>query len=628
MKQVRMLGAVLVVAGMMPFCGVGEVVVGAEDFESYLSGPWSASEAPEANPGTWYNGDNASPLLISIVDDGTETNQELQADFNLSDTWQAGLTYELSCTGNDSIYIEDYSMDFYLHIAPESLAILTNGNTLVMNLRDPDNSLCGSSYYVADYDPGYSNAVSGGTITIPLGSGGLASGTTVPMDGSVTNWQVGFRIDSSHSASNLPLTVVLDDMVVSYVEPPFLNTVWAPVGVTTNDPLLTATVADGTLEVDSICLYVDGSLMASNQVAGGSSVNTISYSWTGAPGGVHEGMVVVTADSYAETNRWTFQIPAEALPPATNILQLFSFNIEGSNPDDANLNPAPNDRHSVSNGFVAAAPSLGSNVWNNLMFVNAWYIWNPWNHPLTDANGETNSQCIFSIQVDNSPVGAYINAPWTWNGELNDFVSGTSTGDTMWPVWLGDAITDLDLYVDSLNPDAKYDLYMYFTSPNSANTNKTTYTVVEGTTAQPVASLTSSWAPLQMYGPTNFVAGTNYVVITSVAPTENGRITVNVSGSNKAGICAMQIAMRDDGGPIGPVGPTVDPDIQSIELADGMVTLLWVSETNVSYSVLSSSSLSTTNWITLTNGIPGGGAETSASVPAVSDQEFFRIMGE
>lgn len=625
MKRKTIAMTAVLALGAMAISSSGAVVVGSEDFESYLTGNWNAITAPNANPATWYNGDNASAISISIVDE-IATSQELQLDVNLQDSWQVGVTYELSCSNNASIYIDDYSMDFYLRIPPASLTNLTNASSLVMSIRDPNDTSRGSAYNVASYDPGYTNTQSGGVITIPLDTGGLASGSTMPMDGSVTNWQIEFRIDSNKSTNSLPITIAIDDMVVTYTEPPFLNTTWSPVGLTTNDPVVSATVYDGTKEVDSLMLYLDGGLVASNTYAGGSISNTISYNWIGAPGGIHTGAVVaVAADSFAETNSWTFTIPLPPPAPATNILQLFSFNLEGSNPGDPYLNPVPNDKHSVSNGTLGAAPSLGSNIWNNLMFVNAWYIWDPWNHTLAEASGGSNA-CIFSIQLgDNGAVGTYINSPWNWNGELNNFVASTATAQTMWPVWLGETVTDLDLYLDGLDSSATYDLYMYYTSPNSLNTNTTTYTVEEGSAPSPAATLISSWDPLTGIGgsPTNYVEGVNYAVITKVSPTAGGRITVNVSGSNKAGIAAMQVAMRNDGGPI---GPTVDPDIQSMTMAGGMVTLMFDSESGFIYTVNSKSNLTDTSWTAVTN-VTGAGATTSAEVPASSDAEFFMIEG-
>ena len=74
-------------------------------------------------------------------------------------------------------------------------------------------------------------------------------------------------------------------------------------------------------------------------------------------------------------------------------------------------------------------------------------------------------------------------------------------------------------------------------------------------------------------------------------------------------------------------GPTVVPNIVSFAVSGGTASLTWDSETGVTYTILNASGLDDSTWTEVTNGIPGAGARTGVSVPAVLDQEFFKVQG-
>ena len=77
-----------------------------------------------------------------------------------------------------------------------------------------------------------------------------------------------------------------------------------------------------------------------------------------------------------------------------------------------------------------------------------------------------------------------------------------------------------------------------------------------------------------------------------------------------------------------PDGPTLDPDIQSIIVSGGTVTLEWLSELGVTYSIMQKTSMADSDWTAVKTDIAGGESNTvdSVSVSGV-DQEFFIIEG-
>ena len=75
-------------------------------------------------------------------------------------------------------------------------------------------------------------------------------------------------------------------------------------------------------------------------------------------------------------------------------------------------------------------------------------------------------------------------------------------------------------------------------------------------------------------------------------------------------------------------GSSLQPDIQSISVADGTVTLRWTSENGATYSIMQKSSLGG-SWTAVKTGISGSDSSTTDSVDVSGDdQEFFQIQGE
>jgi hypothetical protein len=106
-----------------------------------------------------------------------------------------------------------------------------------------------------------------------------------------------------------------------------------------------------------------------------------------------------------------------------------------------------------------------------------------------------------------------------------------------------------------------------------------------------------------------------------LAYTTTPRGTLNTGTEYATGDRTFLVALT---GPA--VGPTVTPNIQSIVVSGGSATLVWDSESGINYGILSKSGLAGGSWVEVTN-VAGTGASTMATVPAVSDQEFFKIEG-
>lgn len=76
------------------------------------------------------------------------------------------------------------------------------------------------------------------------------------------------------------------------------------------------------------------------------------------------------------------------------------------------------------------------------------------------------------------------------------------------------------------------------------------------------------------------------------------------------------------------VVPTVDPDITSITVAGGSATLEWISEPEVTYSILQKSNLSVGDWTPVKSNIVAISTNTVDSVPVSGSVEFYQIKGE
>ncbi len=573
------------------------IEVGAEDFESYATGTWNSVTYPNPNPAL---GGGAQSAVI--VDSGSTNGLELQVDGNLSNQWSSGVTFDMDLSGlNKSKNIDDYTVTVLVRFDDGSQDLSNTGFEMTIYNKDEDTQ--GNIYNFGNFDSTGLDAIRAGSVarvfSIPLGViDARPYGKDDPMDPSSVNWRLWFGANNNLAANDKPITFTIDDIIVSYTKPTFLNPSYAPVGITTNDPLMTATVIDGTSEVDTMELYLDGALVASDIYAGGSTTNTISYAAVGASGGSHTGAVVYAdAGTNVATNVWTFIVPSTPLPPSTNPLELYNINIAGC---------ANNGIRPVPDGVVLAAPSTGgSNLWNNASSPNA-----PWGNPglLTLAGANEGSSNTVGFETGGS---GWWDGPQSWAGYFSEF---TALSNTIWGATVGDSDLGWTRFT-GLDTNATYDVYVYWTW--NRNDDARTYNLTVGTANMPQLTLDSDRASV-VANPTNYLEGTNYVVFTAVTPNASGTIQIEPNYS-----CAWQLVKRGpDAG-----GPTVDPDILTVSMSGGMLSLLWNSENGVTYKVLGKSKLTDASWTEVTNGIPGAGATTSISVPVGSSQEFFMIEG-
>jgi hypothetical protein len=574
--------------------------VGFEGFEAYPFGKWNASAATAANPVPYNNSGKTAPTATIVDDNGT--NQMLRLAMNLDGAWQQGMYFNIGMNGaNPSRDINDYVLQFNMHVTTNSIP---NLGSFSLHIYDANNSLVGSSYNIATFDPGLAD----GVVTIPLKDvAGLATGAVKPMDGSASTWRLFFLVGGSGTAGDQPIQVDLDNMVVKYAKPPFLNETMSPQVLANEDPTVSATVYDGTEEIDNMTLYLDGVAVTNASFAGGSTTNTISYDWIGAPLGWHTGMVVAaSATLYAETNVWTFAINGTPEPISNNPLDLFNINFAGFSGDSAD------NQYPVSDGTIAAAPSLGSNSWNNLLY-NIYY-W-PGNAQTIVGSGGTNA---ITCEVMDSSVVRQMQIPYSYSGDYYSFAQAAT--NTIWPVTLGGTPINADLQLSGLDPAATYDLYLYYVNPGNADPATTTYTLTTGSSQILVARLTSTRDSLFVSGSYtnlgNYVKNENYVVIPGISPSAGGIIGINESGG-PGGISAMQLVKRGVNIP--------QPIIKSFIMSGDTSFLTWGSTNGMTYSVLGTTNLVDGPWVEVTNGIPGTGSDVWVDLPATSGQQFFKV---
>ena len=573
------------------------IEVGSEDFESYTVGIWDSATYPDPNPAL---GGGAQSALI--VDSGNTNGLELVIDGNLSNQWSTGIQFYMDLNGyNESTHVSDYTVSFRARFDDYTQDLGNMGFEMI--LWNPAVGAQGNSYQMGTVAPTELANMQAGemwvTYTIPLDAADERPySKTEVFDPSATQWQFQFAANNNLETNDKPVTFTIDDVFVSYTEPVFINPSYAPVGVTTNDPVLTATVLDGTSEVDTMVLYMDDAVVASNSFSGGSTTNTISYAAVGAAGGSHSAQVVYwDAGTNIATNVWSFIVPAPPIAPTTNAVALWNVNMAGC---------VNNGIRTVTNGLVLAAPtSGGSNLWNNAYGPDA-----PWSSPnmtLSAAN-EDNLDTV-GIEFENSN---WNDGPQSWAGYFDEF---TALSNTIWGATQADNDNGIVRFA-GVDTNETYDVYVYWTW--NRNDDAKTFNVIEGICNLPMLTMAPDRAAL-IANPTNYVEGENYIVFTSIEPDESGNIAIQSSYS-----CAYQLVMRGEGG--GPVGPTIDPTIKSFSVSGDMVHLYWDSENDVTYSVKSKSNLRGGAWVTVTN-VPGAGATTSTTVPLSGDTEFFMIEG-
>jgi hypothetical protein len=440
-------------------------------------------------------------------------------------------------------------------------------------------------------------------------------------DLSVPQLKMQFYVAATQATNSTPFNYALDNIAVKYDEPKFLNPSGTPVKTTlTQAPTVTGTVIDGLNEVTTMMLYLDEDMVASNSTyAGGSNTNTISFTAAGltAEGTLHSAQVVAmdATGTNSVSYSWSFRVyDGGAAAPETDPVALYNINIAGSTDGNvAYYSP-------VTNGLVAVAPSMGSNNWSNVEYRNPWWYGGfVFGDTISESSGMSAYTNTVAYQmVSGTAQGLYCAFGWDPPTKIDDYsrLAGTLFGAAM-----GRASADMNFELRNLDDNARYDLYLYFTCPDSTVPATTTqYSLMSGVAASTQASLVSSldllFDSLSAYT-NNFVQGTNYVIITDISP-EGGKIGFNATGdSNGGGVSAMQLVRRQ------PLAVFV-PEILSFSATTGTATLQWNSKAGINYHVMHKSSLADPTWTSMTNVI-GTAGTTSVSVPAASSQEFFQI---
>ncbi len=385
--------------------------------------------------------------------------------------------------------------------------------------------------------------------------------------------------------------------------PPFRVTVSPAAGSALPGPTnitLSAEIVEWDSEFDSAALYLNDALVASDNTPSGDGTNLLSYAAGELAVGSYTGKVVATGvnPSAMVTNEWTFEILSTPSPTASKLW---------------NINMAGNEYASqtVTDGTVIRAPSTGLDQWNNLI--------SPYD---SGAGGDTNENTWLptnALEIVDASGGNPIGLKWT--GTDQDWNVEPTPADELFIGYFGSSGFNSTMEISGLDPDSKYDIYVYFTWGWSANA-WINYTVTEGGGAITNRTLKPNNANVDSGTYSDIVRGENYVVFTQLSPSLTGNIHINAI-SDDGGWSALQIAE------VSGTGPTVNPAIQSISVADGTVTLQWASETGVSYSILRKIHLTDGSWSVVTNNISGGDPTTTDAVPASgADAEFYIIEGQ
>jgi hypothetical protein len=362
---------------------------------------------------------------------------------------------------------------------------------------------------------------------------------------------------------------------------------------------LSAEIIEWDSEFDSAQLYLNGLPVVSNNTPSVDGTNLISYAAGELAIGSYTGKVVATGlnPSAAVTNEWTFEV----IPtPSSVALKLWNINMAG-NEFAYSI---------VADGTVVRAPSLGSDLWNNLISPyddgtggdTNEYTWLPTNNlTIVDANGV-------------NPIGL------KWTGTDLDWFMEPTPLDALFIGYFASAGFDNTMEISGLDPGSKYDIYCYFTW--GWNENWMTYQITEGSGVSTDLWYFAEQDNVMSGTYSNLVRRQNYVVFTQLSPSPAGNIHINAT-SPDGGWSGLQIAE------VPAAGPTVNPVIHSMSISGDMITLQWASETTVNYGIMRKTNLNEPSWTMVTNNIAGEDPTTTESVQASgADEEFYRIEGQ
>lgn len=419
-------------------------------------------------------------------------------------------------------------------------------------------------------------------------------------------------------------------------QPPWDSITTSPTGVVLGDSqTLEAVILENFSIVDgATTLYLDGVDTGATINRSLAPTSTISFAATGLSHGVHTGKVVVVGDpSGLETNEWTFTTLVESTIP-TALVHHWDFD-DGSGSTVADLIGSANGTIIGTNhAWIAGGLDLfgggGSQDWNpggatngigsyvdlpngiisslgNAVTFEVTYIsetTNGWWQRVYDF-GESTGGENYSMPWVGSPYeggGKYVFlTPWAGNGtrlavstnsppgEVSPLQSGDqNVGNLTHVVWVYDADGKMaKLYQNGVLVDSQLAVNWPLSNLNDVN----------------------NWLGRAQYGDDLFNGKLYDMRI------YNGIMT------------AAEVAVRYD--EESSVGPTVDPDIESIVMSAGSALLTWTSESGVTYTIMSKTALTDPTWTTNKSGIASAGdGTTSDSVTATADAEFYQIKGE
>ncbi|MBN2163395.1 MAG: hypothetical protein JXR25_17310 [Pontiellaceae bacterium] len=407
----------------------------------------------------------------------------------------------------------------------------------------------------------------------------------------------------------------------------------------TNTHFLIAAREDG-LDVDALA-FVTADLPVTDAMLNPS--NTTVEVWP--VGGIPEGQ---TADSTplieayflhgagsVDTNAIAMTLDGSSVTTYTTAYTNFITTVSYTPADELAL-----DVTHTASVVVATSPG-GSFVTNEFMF----YV----GYPITYVDVTTNNTLMAT--TNSGPVGAGI-----------PFETVSTNGVSLWRVrtdfGVGESVTN-EPAADDYDPpySGEHSVYeshggsdcprlkttMYVSETNTYNVY--TYLWDNGAGWDIAAGLTDTTNALTAYN----ASSTNAVALFDVGPDFWGTHTlyrvfigvVQIMDTNTPIVVYMEdvplsgdrtwidgIGYQPLAGDGPPPGPTIDPDIRSLSIADGIAYLTWTSEAVGTYAIMHKTNINQSTWTPVKTGIPGGESTTTDSVSlSGAEREFFMIEG-
>ncbi len=368
----------------------------------------------------------------------------------------------------------------------------------------------------------------------------------------------GLQIVENPGQASLPMVEIVSQSPTgySYDNTPELQVVIMDLGLTVN--------------TSDVVLLVDGSPVTPDSVSKSGTTTTVSYVSTTLAAGTH--MAGVVPAPGAATNEWSFTIKST---PALAADALWNVNFAGLTNSTA---------RNVDNGSVVAAPSTGSNLWNNVMGASSGGAWSHGN--------VTNTFSGVTDATGGNPITVVTRGSQGWGERADDNMTVQ-----LFQGWAGANVPcDYDTDIGGLDTNATYDLYVYSTW--RWNENDTVYTLTEGTADVTNGVVTHKKSNIQGDAATDYtgiVEGENYFIFTEITPAANGHIVVHVGDATDTVCNGFQLVKRG-------ADPVVGPSISITTPAGGSSMIMsWTD--GFTYNVLTNGDLSNPNgWGVMTTG--------------------------